>query len=523
MHRALALAALVVAVQSPAVVNPQPNADLTTRVEAIINRVEFKHALWGIEFYDADAGRVLYALNEEKLFTPGSTTKLLSAGTALAMLGADYRFHTKIYRTGSIDRHGTLRGDLILVASGDPNLSQRMLPDGSLAFENHDHSYGGSPDTRAVPGDPLVVIRQLATQVAAHGITRIRGRVLVDATLYPEGTRELGTGVIVSPISVNDNVLDVTIGAGDAVNAPAIITVSPQTAYVRFVNKVTTSAADGREDLDSDDGVANADGSLTVTVRGTYPVGMQARLYAQPLPVPSRFAQAELAEALRARGVTIDRGTAGAQIDFVSAARHYTDANVVAEHVSAPASEMIKVILKVSQNMHASGLPMLLGALFGKALGDNGFDLERKWLQKEGLDLSGAQQGDGAGGNAHFSPAFMVSYLQMLSKRPDFQVFYDALPILGKDGTLYNIQTESPAAGHLHAKTGTLSVGDPLNKMMLVAGKGLAGYMTTASGKKLIVAIYANNVAVSNAPDEITRVVDQALGELAAALYDTVP
>ena len=94
------------------------------------------------------------------------------------MLGADYRFHTKIYRTGSIDRHGTLRGDLILVASGDPNLSQRMLPDGSLAFENHDGTRRRLPDTRAVPGDPLVVIRQLATQVAAHGITRIRGRVL---------------------------------------------------------------------------------------------------------------------------------------------------------------------------------------------------------------------------------------------------------------------------------------------------------------------------------------------------------
>ena len=108
--------------------------------------------------------------------------------------------------------------------------------------------------------------------------------MLVDATLYPEGTRELGTGVIVSPISVNDNVLDVTIGPGDAVNAPGIITVSPQTAYVRFVNKVTTSAADGREDLDSDDGVANADGSLTVTVRGTYPVGMQARLSAPTAP-----------------------------------------------------------------------------------------------------------------------------------------------------------------------------------------------------------------------------------------------
>jgi D-alanyl-D-alanine carboxypeptidase len=158
--------------------------------------------------------------------------------------------------------------------------------------------------------------------------------------------------------------------------------------------------------------------------------------------------------------------------------------------------------------------------MFGKATGENGFDVERKWLQKEGLDISGAQQADGAGGDAHFSPAFMVSYLQMMSKRPDFQFFQDALPILGKDGTLYNIQPQSPAAGHLHAKTGTFAVEDPLNKGVLVTGKGLAGYMTTASGKRLIVVVYANNVAVSSAPDDVTRVVGQALGEVAAAAYD---
>jgi D-alanyl-D-alanine carboxypeptidase/D-alanyl-D-alanine-endopeptidase (penicillin-binding protein 4) len=184
---------------------------------------------------------------------------------------------------------------------------------------------------------------------------------------------------------------------------------------------------------------------------------------------------------------------------------------------------MAKVILKVSQNMHAEALPLLIGALFGKSSGENGFDLERNWLQKAGLDLSGAQQSDGAGTNAHVTPAFMVSYLQMMSKRPDFQPFYDALPILGKDGTLSDIQVASAAAGHVHAKTGTTFVEDPLNRGILVTGKGLAGYMTTAAGKRLILAIYVNNVAVSGArPGEASHSVGQVLGEIAAAAYDTV-
>ena len=105
-------------------------------------------------------------------------------------------------------------------------------------------------------------------------------------------------------------------------------------------------------------------------------------------------------------------------------------------------------------------------------------------------------------------------------RRPDFAKFTAALPILGKDGTLYNIQPQSPAADQVHAKTGTFVVGDPLNRMMLVIGKGLAGYMTTASGTRLIVVVYANNVAVWTTPDEVTRVVGQALGEVAAAAWE---
>jgi D-alanyl-D-alanine carboxypeptidase/D-alanyl-D-alanine-endopeptidase (penicillin-binding protein 4) len=114
----------------------------------------------------------------------------------------------------------------------------------------------------------------------------------------------------------------------------------------------------------------------------------------------------------------------------------------------------------------------------------------------------------------------MTSYLSAMAKRPDMPIFLAALPILGRDGTLFDIQDKSPAAGHVFAKTGTFAVGDPLNRRLLVTGKGLAGYMTTAQGERLAFAIYVNNVSVSTAPDEVKRVVGQALGEIAALAYE---
>src|SRR4030088_51491 len=111
------------------------SASLADRIQTIIDRPEFRHAFFGIEFYSLDTGKPLYKLNAEKLFTPASTTKLLTEGTALELLGADFRFHTRIYRTGPIAADGMLEGDLVLVAGGDPNLSGRLNADGTLAFE----------------------------------------------------------------------------------------------------------------------------------------------------------------------------------------------------------------------------------------------------------------------------------------------------------------------------------------------------------------------------------------------------
>src|SRR5882757_8858945 len=116
---------LILAFQAPPS-HAQSESSLSQRIQKVISRPEFAHANFGIEFYSLDTGKVVYALNADKLFVPASTTKILTEGTLLATLGADYRFHTRVYRTGPIDKHGTLKGDLILVAGGDPNLSNRI-------------------------------------------------------------------------------------------------------------------------------------------------------------------------------------------------------------------------------------------------------------------------------------------------------------------------------------------------------------------------------------------------------------
>src|SRR6202171_901768 len=146
---------------------------LEQRIKKIMDRPEFAHSRFGLEFITADSGEEIYKLNASQLFVPGSTTKLLSEGTMLEILGCDYRFHTKIYRTGPIKKNGTLEGDLVLVASGDIDLSNRVQPDGTLAFEDEDHSYGG-PESKGLSADPLVVMREFANQVAAKGIKRIK-------------------------------------------------------------------------------------------------------------------------------------------------------------------------------------------------------------------------------------------------------------------------------------------------------------------------------------------------------------
>jgi D-alanyl-D-alanine carboxypeptidase/D-alanyl-D-alanine-endopeptidase (penicillin-binding protein 4) len=484
-------------------------------MHAILANPRLHDSVIGAEVYDLDARRPLYQLNAEELMVADSTTKLLTEGTSLALLGPSFTWVTPVYRTGPIDPSGTLHGDLILVASGDPNLSQRIRADNTLAFENEDHSYNGA----AVPGDPLTVLRELAKQVAKAGVRAVDGRIIVDTTLFPDQSAQYGLGFVISPITVNDNAIDVTVTPGAKPGDPATIAVSPQTSYARFVDQVTTGAAKSDATVNFTKDVADGSGQRTVTMTGSQPAGSSA-LYAYGVPDPKLFAQDAFTLALQDAGVAVHVPQTAAAYDRQAASSSFVPSNLVARHVSPPLSADVRITLKVSQNLHAMLMPFVWGAYLAKAQSDvakAGFARERELLQGAGLPLHGSVQADGAGDFAYFTPDFIVHYLAWMRSQSWYPFLFWGLPVMGVDGTLADIQKHAPARGQVFAKTGTGGGDDLLNNDNVVT-KGLAGYIITRSGHHLAFAFY---LGPFKGPEEedTGSVAGQILGAMANAAY----
>lgn len=466
---------------------------LARRIDELLAEPHFRTAHWGLLFVDLASGEVLVQRDSEKLFVPASTTKLFSTAAALDALGDDYRFRTPVYRLGKVDEVGRLDGDLILVASGDPTLGGRTNAQGNIAFQDSDHIYANwAPDAKLTAEDPLAGIKALAKQVAAAGIRHVRGEVLIDDRLY-QHTEGSGSGpAAVTPIMVNDNVLDFTFEPTE-VGQPARTTWRPHTALfkvefdVNTVKETESLAVTIR---------AEADGHVRVT--GKIPANKPQIVRILEVPDPAGFARGLLIEALRKQGVEVAAELAPKHPTQALPERDaYGKLPKVAEFVSPPFSENVKLVLKVSHNLHASELPLLLAAQHGKRTIAEGLKLERDFLSKAGVAVETISFGGGAGGSRadYVTPAATVQLLRHMAQRPDFAVFERALPILGVDGTLAKaVPATSPAKGMAQAKTGTLSWDNLLFDRGICTSKALAGYLTTAKGKRLAFAAFVNGV-----------------------------
>ena len=202
---------------------------LPPEIKTIMDAPQYKGALWGLRAVDLKSGRVVASLGPDKLFFTGSVRKLFSVGVALNALGADHRFTTPVYRTGKLGADGVLKGNLVLVASGDLTLGGRTLPDGTVAFTNFDHTESNSLGSSILTApDPLAGIDALARQVAAAGIKEVDGDVVVDDRLFRH-FRVPNGNVLITPVIVNDNLIDVTIEPTEP-GQPANVDWRPKTA-----------------------------------------------------------------------------------------------------------------------------------------------------------------------------------------------------------------------------------------------------------------------------------------------------
>src|ERR1019366_9347794 len=131
---AILSAALVAASCAPPARVAAPPSPVMTRAvfrasaDSLVNDPMFRNTNWGVLIVDPATGDTLYSHNAGRLFMPASNQKLLTSSTALAQLGADYRFATHFVSSAPIvDR--VLRGDLLVFGRGDPTMSDAMMGD----------------------------------------------------------------------------------------------------------------------------------------------------------------------------------------------------------------------------------------------------------------------------------------------------------------------------------------------------------------------------------------------------------
>lgn len=495
---------------------------LESRVEAVLKSPGYEHGQWGLLVVDGKTGKSVYERNADQLFCPASVTKLFSTAAAVADLGADYRFRTPVVRRGGIDAQGTLHGDLILVAQGDLSLGGRTGPDGTLLFEDNDHTYsGGNPHASLVPCDPLAGLDHLADEVLTAGIKAVTGDIIVDDRLF-ESAHSTGSGpTSVSPITVNDNVVDVVATPGAKPGEPATVKLVPGTEFVSAGTLVDTVDSDKPARL-----TVHAVGPRRFTVRGQIPVGHKPVVKNYEIEDPASFARTLFIERLRAKGVRIETPASGDNArDRLPARSEVGDLPKVGEYTSPQLREYVRVILKVSHNLHASTLPLLIAAHHDERTLNQGLKRQGLLLKNFGIDPTAVSFGGGAGGDRAdlVTPRATVKLLRAIAARPDFPAFDAALPVLGRDGTLAKaVGPDSPARGHARAKTGTYFVENHLTGKTILTSKALAGYLETASGRPLVFAFFVNNVPLdASGPNisEATSAAGRVLGKLCEVFY----
>ncbi|HEY2038712.1 MAG TPA: D-alanyl-D-alanine carboxypeptidase/D-alanyl-D-alanine-endopeptidase, partial [Edaphobacter sp.] len=484
---------------------------LAREIEDVLAAPAVSRAHWGIKVTTLE-GKTLYSLNEGQLFQPASNTKMFTTATALALLGANTTFETKVVARGVFSVPGKLAGDVVLVGSGDANLSGREIP-----YVPPAQRPKVAPGQEPPPGPPaLRYLEEMADQVAKTGLKVVNGDIIGDDTLYPWEPYPSdwsiddsiwGYGAPVSALTITDSQLKLTVAPGDAPGKPANVTLDPIAPYYTVdATALTTSVARSGSHVQID----RALGSRTLRIYGS--IAVDARPDEEEIAIhdPAEYAAAALKSMLEARGILIT-GVAKARHRLPSDSRGFIQAShepapniawaktygapvqppcttnctpavaetVLAHHISPPLLEDMVVTNKVSQNLHAE---MFLHNLGASVLNDgstvSGARVIRSFLTtRAGLDPDDFIFFDGSGLSGHdlVAPRATARLLQFASTQPWFADWKHTLPIGGEDGSLVERFGKSPLKDHVFAKTGTLS-----------EARALSGYLDCASGKTVI-------------------------------------
>jgi D-alanyl-D-alanine carboxypeptidase/D-alanyl-D-alanine-endopeptidase (penicillin-binding protein 4) len=449
----------------------------------------------GIKVVSLDTGKVLFEDNAHKLLRPASNMKLYTVATAIDRLTPDFRFTTSVYATGKPDSSGVIKGDLTIFGRGDPSLAAR--------FNN---------------GDYFKAIDDLASRIVNAGVKKVEGDLVGDESYFVGPQYGSGWewedltwyyGAEVTPLTVNDNALDLFIKPGSDVGKPALITTGPPDPLLKIVNKVTTAPKGTKREIS----ITRDLGQDEITITGR--IAMEDKGYTGGIGIshPAKLFVYLLRSSLAKKGVTIKgqsrtiNNPVAAGVDVSQLVKLHAPYQPVeiTSYQSPPFSLVAAQTLKPSQNLYTELILRTLGKTYvppasteppgaGQTTEDLGLEAVKAFLTSAGIRPDSLVLSDGSGlsRNDMITAEASVQLLTFMSRHRYADVFRSALPIAGVDGTLRTRLRGTPAENNLRAKTGSLS-----------SAASLAGYVTTAAGEKLAFSIMVNNYESGVEPRQV--------------------
>ena len=423
---------------------------LPPEVHAALARAHVPPEALVVFVQDAGGTRTRLAWQADVPVNPASLTKLLTTYAALDLLGPAWSWTTPVWLQGSV-ADGVLDGNLVIKGSGDPKLVlERMW--------------------------------LLLRRVQQLGVREIRGDIVLDRSAFsvPEQNPAEFDGEPLRPYNARADALLLNYTAlvltltPDATRGVAMVGIEPPLAGLRADTSVPLLAGV----CDDWRGALKADFSdpLRVHLPGGFPAACGERTWPVAYADPKAYNERALTGLWRELGGKLggsvrDGGAPATRPSF--------------ELSSPPLSDGVREVNKYSNNVMAQQIFLTLGLVRGSAgTPEAAREVMRRWLaERLGKAADGVviDNGSGLSRETRVSAHALARVLQSAWASPVMPELMASLPVSGVDGTLLRSRA-SP--GRAHLKTGSLRD---------VAG--VAGYVLTASGRRMVL------VAVINHPN----------------------
>jgi len=399
------------------------------RLARLLSRPPLSGQRIGLLAIDAGTGKVLVAVNPDRALVPASTVKLVTLACALHRLGPAFRARTTFLAASRPGPSGVLPGPLWIRGGGDPLLRVEDL---------------------------WVALRELA----ALGVDRIEGDVVLDDTLFEEAGRPASWPRRRVPdpydapqgaLSIAWDSVELIVLPGGRPGTPARVRFFPLSHPCRVLNRTRTGPPGSRARLSVE---VREEGAGTVVVRGTIPAGADPWRRWIHLGHPGEVAAAAVRELLGRAGITlagkVRRGRVPGNAALVE----------ILVHESPPLADLAKAIAKHSSNYGAEMLTRLLGVESGEEVPGTtmtGVRVLRACLADLGVRDARVRlvDGSGFGRENRLTARALVDLLAAAGRHPAWgPELLVALPRAGEDGSLRD--RLSGWRGRIRGKTGTL-------------------------------------------------------------------